>query len=278
MAPGARAAYRRGRFDLASYRSRVRARLTTRFGLRLHMTLLVALVFATAFLVSRLMLAAGVRSMGARYLCASAVGYLAFFGLLRAWLWYVTADPDPHLHPDAAPDSVARAIDPDAPPRAVSKLVVEQKERGSYDAADIGPDLPSLGGSGSSGGGSGGGGGGGGFDLDLGDGIVAVLIVILVAVVAAVVLGAAGYMVYQAPSVLGEAVVEVILASVLARSSRKVTTEGWSGTVLGASWKPALIMTTMVTLGGFAAQGLCPEEATLRGVIRTCVLESGKKG
>lgn len=272
-----RSTYRRGRFDLASYRSRVRARLTTRFGLRLHMTLLVALVFVAAFLTSRLLLAVGVTSMGARYFVASWAGYAIFFGLLRAWLWYVTAEPDPELHPDAAPDSVAHAVDPDAAPRSTPPLRVERREQGTLDVADFGPDIPSLGG-GSSGSGSGSSGSSGGFSLDVdGEGVIAVLIVIVVACVAAVLLGAAGYIIYQAPSLLGEAAVELLLAGVLARSSRKVTTAGWGETVLGASWKPALIMTVVATLGGFAAQGLCPEEATLRGVIRRCVVESGEK-
>jgi len=265
--------YRRERFDLAAWRERVRNRLTSRFGLRLHMTLVVALVFATAFVTTRGLLALHVTSMGLRYLAASITGYAAFFGLLRAWLWYVTEQAGAELVPPHAPDEVALAIDPYAAPRSTPvppepAPVAARGRHGGSSGVDVIPDI-SLGSSGSS--------GGGGFSLDVdGEGCVAVLIVGIVALIAAVLFGAAGYVIYQAPTLLGEAAFELVLASVLARSSRRVTRDGWTGSVLAATWKPALVLAVVATLGGFAAQGLCPGEITLRGVINRCVLDRDK--
>lgn len=269
--------YRRGRLDIAAWRGRVRQKLTTRFGLRLHMTLLLALVFACAFVTTRVMHALGVHSMGVRYLVASLTGYATFFGVLRAWLWYVTAEAATDLDPGATPDEVATAIDPDAPlrdaPEGAEPSLATGGSSGTIDPGFV-PDLPLGGGSGS----SGGGGGGGGFSLDVdGEGLVAVLVIALVALVAAVVFGAAGYIIYQAPAVLGEAAVEAVLATVLARSSRRVTTADWTGSVWSATWKPAVLMTMVVTCAGFMLQGLCPGADTMRGSIRMCVQDKSKR-
>jgi hypothetical protein len=283
---GSSSPYRRGRFDLGEWRERFTKRLTSRFGLRLHMTLVVLLVFAAAFVTTRALLAAHVHSMGLRYLAASVTGYAAFFGLVRVWLWYVTSDAAEELAPGGAPDEVALALDPDAQPRSTPVPPEPEPEpapapgplsrRARRAAANASFDIPSFGSGGSSSSGSSGGGGGGGFDID-GDGIVAVLVIAIVVIVAAAIFGAAAYLVYQAPTLLGEAAFEAVLASVLARSTRKVTRDGWTGSVFAASWKPASILALIATLGGFAAQGLCPGPDTLRGVIKQCVTERPKR-
>jgi hypothetical protein len=76
--------------------------------------------------------------------------------------------------------------------------------------------------------------------------------------------------------VLGEAAIEAVLASVLARSSRRVTTADWTGSVWSATWKPAVLLTVVVTCAGFALQGLCPGSDTMRGSIKMCVEDKGK--
>lgn len=263
--------YRRGRFDVGAWRERVKHRLTTRFAMRLHMTLVMGLVFAAAFVTERSLLALHVESMALRYFVASITGYAAFFGLVRAWLWYVTEDAMAELAPEHEPDEVALAIDPEAPPRsgdAPRPLVGATSSSRRSSGGNI--DLPSV----NLGGGSSG--GGGSFDAD-GDGCVAILIIGIVVVVAAALFGAAGYVIYQAPALLGEAAFELLLASVLARSSRRVTRDGWSGSVLSATWKPALALAVVATLGGFAAQRLCPGETTMRGVIKQCVVATKKR-
>ena len=252
--------YRRGPFRLDTFRQRFRERLVSRFGLRLHMTLLLAVVFATAFVAARGLLALGVTSMGARYALACLAGYASFFGLVRAWLWYVTAEAASELEPEHPPDDVARAVEPDVPnPERRGRA-----DLGSLDAPNVPVDL------GSGGGGSGGGGWGG---LDLDEGVVALLVIAVVILVVVVLFGAAGYLIYQAPAVLGEAALEAVLAAVLARSSRAVTRFGWTGSVLAATWKPALATFVVATLGGLTTQALCPGPSTLRGVIQQCVLD-----
>lgn len=244
---------------MEAWRARVRSRLASRFGLRLHMAVLMAAVFAVAFVTTRLLLALGVGSMGIRYLVASLTGYAAFFGLVRAYLWWVTTEAERDFDPDRAPDSVAFAVEERPPGEGPGPAAARARRSAELD--DVLPDV----------GGSGGRSGGSSFDVD-GDGCVAILIVAIVALVAAVVFGAAGYLVYQAPAVLGEAAFELVLASVLARSSRRVSRGDWSGSVLGATWKLALGMLVVTTAGGVAAQRLCPGPETLGGVVRQCVL------
>ncbi|APR74906.1 Hypothetical protein A7982_00252 [Minicystis rosea] len=278
--------YRRGRFDPQAWREAVRTRLVSRFGLRLHMTLVLLLVFAAAFVTTRALLLLGVHSMGTRYLVASITGYGAFLGLVRAWLWYVTTEVGHELLPVHAPDEVASAVDSnEAPPvqPAASGALKQSRSRraktGTSSRAtpaevDVVPELAIAGTSSPRKKSGSGGPGAGGLDLDFGDGegCVAVIIVGIVALIGAALFGAAGYVIYQAPSLLGEAFVELMLASVLARSSRKVTREGWGGSVLAATWKPALAVLLVASIGGFTAQRLCPKEITMQGVIKRCVL------
>ena len=246
-------------------------------------------MFAVAFLTTRLLLTLHVHSMGLRYLAASVTGYAAFFGLLRAWLWYVTTQAEADLHP-GAPRRGGHRDDPDAPIRedAAEVAATGDAAPGEHSAPEgprgcrrhrlhprrePGREL----GSSSAGSGSGGGSssGGGGFDVD-GDGLVAILVIAVIALVAAVVFGAAGYVVYQAPALLGEAAFEAVLASVLARSSRRVTTRYWTGACSrrpeargpdGPGGHP----------GRAGGAGAVPGAQHAAGVVKQCVTEKEKR-
>jgi hypothetical protein len=112
----------------------------------------------------------------------------------------------------------------------------------------------------SSGGSSGGG----------GDEAAALVVIVVVALVLLVLFGAAGYLVYSAPSILSEILIEAILASILTRSSRKIVRAGWSGSVWSATWKPAAIVLVVVVSGGYVLQHTCEGQTTLRGVLNQC--------
>jgi hypothetical protein len=299
--------YRR-QFDIEAWRKRFKDTLAARFVLRFHMTLILACVIAAGVVTTRLLYAVGVTSMGLRYFASVGVAYGAFFLLIRAWLAYITdavRKEEPQVHPHD--EEVVRALAPDDAPHlgpqagALGVAMADAGERqgrrahatsqsSSFDvdyvevdfsssgssasSASASPSASSGGASGGSSGGSGGGGGGGGgwgLSLDLDDGAAAILIIIVVAVVAAVVFGAAIYFVWEAPVILGEAAVEIVLASALVRSSRRIDRPGWTGSVLKATWIPATIVLVLATLGGVITQGVCPEADTLPVVIKKCV-------
>lgn len=297
--------YRR-RFDIEAWRKRFKDTLAARFVLRFHMTLILACVIAAGLVTTRLLYAVGVTSMGLRYFASVGVAYGAFFLLIRAWLAYITdavKKEDPHVHPHD--EEVVRALAPDdalhlGPQAGAFGVAVagagEREGRrahavsqsSSVNVGDVGIEFTSSGSSspsasasssassGGSSGGGGGGGGGWGHSLDLDDGAAAILILVVVAVVAAALFGAAIYFVWEAPVILGEAAVEIVLASALVRSSRRIDRPGWTGSVLRATWVPAAIVLVLATLGGVITQGVCPGADTLPVVIKKCVNQ--KKG
>jgi hypothetical protein len=62
-----------------------------RFFVRWHMTLILTGVVLAGVMANRGLLAVGVRSLAGRWLLAVLAAYVAFFGLVRLWMWYVTA-------------------------------------------------------------------------------------------------------------------------------------------------------------------------------------------
>jgi hypothetical protein len=280
--------FRRRAFRIEEFQQQVRTRLESRFGLRLHMTGLLAVVFVTAYLTTRGLSYLGVTSMALRYGMATAVGYGAFFGLVRLWTLYVAGQADTELTPAVDPEEIAAQLDPDRPStpnleREAARdggRVNPSHVRGSFSQnIDGGFGDASYGSSGggtssSSGGGSSGNVSGSGID---GDGAVAIIVIAVIALVLLALFGIAGYLIYSAPSILGEIAIEAILASVLTRSSRKIVRPGWGGSVLAATWLPALGVLVVVVLGGAILQGVCEGPTTLGGVIAQCVRDGTAK-
>ena len=65
--------------------------LEKRFSLRLHMFLILSGVFFVGILSSKIMLLMHVNSMLIRYPLAVVFSYLAFFGLVKLWLIYLSS-------------------------------------------------------------------------------------------------------------------------------------------------------------------------------------------
>jgi len=288
----------RNAVSLEGWQQRFRDVLSSRFGLRLHMSLIMMLVMGTGVLVARL-LKPVVTSMGIRYGFAVALAYAAFFGFVRLWLHYASERLLTEAPREAVP-AEARAIvgqmgEPVPEPSgfrddagvyqaqaaadvmhlAMSPSVGSHRAR-NYDVPDV--SLPSGGNSaGSSGGGSSSGGSsGGGVSLDAdGEGLAVVVVLAVVALVVLAVFGVAVMSVWQAPAILGEAAFELVLAGTLARAARRVDGRSWSRALWKATWGRALAVLLVAMVAGFAAQAVCPGVDTMRAAVRQCVMTSG---
>ena len=250
-----------------------------RFAVRLHMTLLLLGVFISGLLISKVLFELGMRSMWFRYLIAVCASYAAFFLLIKVWLWYVTPRPKRRqTHPDG--DTIN--------PVDLCQVSGDAIEGGAGIARDV------VGGASSGHGGDFGGGGatdvwgyqsiasestrtstafggtsprggsgGGGFDL--GDEAV---VLIALALLVLVIFGAGAYLVYAAPEILSEAAFQALLAAGLIKASKKMTRQGWMGSVLRATCVPFLVVLLMTGIFGWVAHTYYPRATRLADIFK----------
>src|SRR5262249_6820009 len=106
-------------------------------------------------------------------------------------------------------------------------------------------------------------GGGGGFDLG-DDGWVLIALIALVSAV----LGAGAYLVYMAPTILGDAAFAALLSAGLARRAGRIASEGWMGSVVRDTWIPFAIVLVLSVIFAATAHHYHPEAKTLRQLIQ----------
>jgi hypothetical protein len=268
--------------------------LSHRYFIRLHMSAMLALVLLSGALASRLLLAAGVTSMGLRYPIAVLLSYLMFFGLVRIWLAYVCRVAAARRKASEGPSGDGSLLDGWSGSGSgggggggggVSSGGGGRffsggggsgggGSSGGFDAdvADARPSIavpiqsqpaPAVGG----GGGGHSGGGGGGFDID-GDGILLLILFVLLVVA---IFGAGAYLVYQAPTILSESAFQAVLAGGLVRATRSSHDPGWAGSLLKKTAIPFALVLVLAGVFGWQARRLCPAARTAREVMRTCV-------
>lgn len=245
---------------------RVRRLLMRRSLPRVQMSLILAATGAAGFVASFALLHMGVWRMWMRYPLAVLFAYAVFIVLLRVWLFLHGRQSRGHIDLDLDAADAASDIARDVFGRTVPAPdafggggdFVGGGVGGSWgDGAGAGLHHASTGGgAGGEALGSGGGGGGGGdllsgldFDVDS-EGCVFFLLA-LALVVAGVC--ASLYVVYAAPLLLAEILVEGVLLSGLYRGMKRARREGsgdWLGAAVRRTWLPVLL-----TLLTFAAAG-----------------------
>lgn len=227
--------------------ARARNRLERNGWPRLQMAVIVLVTGAVGLLSSFLMLAAGVESMWLRYPLAVLIAYGVF--LLLMWVWMRWRDT-------------------------------------AADALDV-PDFPMRGTGGGGGGwtGSGGGSGGGGasaswtpssgsgsstrsVDVDVldvvdGDAGLPLLAILALVAIAAVCVVAAGWVVWSAPALMAELMVDAAIAGGLYKRMRGAEAEGWWWLcVRHTFWPLAGVLCFFAVLGAVAGH-VAPETTTL---------------
>jgi hypothetical protein len=251
----------------------VTRRITQRFFLRWHMAAILACVLLSGVVASALLLHLGLRSMPWRYALAVAGSYLVFFVLIRIWLLYVSiAGGGQSLGPGSTFGNLGD-LGGGFPSWSGSGGSGFRPGGGGFGGGGASASFDAPGGGGGSvasgSGGSGGRSGGWGLDLDLDDGW---LVLVAFALLLLAVAGTGGYLIYQAPHILGEAAFQIALATSLHRAAKRVAGLGWTGSVLGATWIPFSVVMAMAGIFGGVAQHHCPTSSKITEVIFACLL------
>jgi hypothetical protein len=247
---------------------------------RLQMSILLALTGASGFLTSYILLKSGVDSMALRYPVAVMVAYGVFLLLLRVWLAIQKDDWDDVADFVDAGDLAELAVDGAT---SVGRGAGEGFAGGggsfggggtstSFQAppaplASYAQQAPAAVRSASAGGKSGGG-SGFSFDFDL-DEPAALLVLVALAVLAVAVLGAAFYVLWTAPVLLAEVLVDGLLLTGLYRRLRKTEEPGhWVFAAIRRTWIPAVIVALLFSFAGYLLQEAAPEARSIGPAIQ----------
>lgn len=245
---------------------RLAALIARRSSPRAWMLAVVSAAGISGFLTSALLLWSGLRYMPVRYGIACMVGYGAFLWMMNRWLHRTAQE-------SARQSLVETAVDTIDIPGAIFR----GRSGGSSPAADV-----LLGG-----GRSGGAGASAAFesnvamavpppvpaskglslDVDL-DGDAAKVLLPLMAVAALVIgLAAAISVVWQAPQLLAEVMVDAALAGAAYGRLRAAKTD-WTFGVIRKTWLPALVITVTCVLLGWAGHALQPDADSIGDFFR----------
>lgn len=203
---------------------------------RLQISMILLFTASAGFLASFLLLYCGISSMALRYPLVISFAYCVFLLLLRIWLWMQSSDSD----------SVAD----------LSNLDFADLPDSS--ANDIGTGFKFDGADGSWGEGVSSSGGnsildGLGFDLDE----IGLLIIAVAAIIGGLL--ASLYIIYIAPILLAEILVDGILITGLYRRVKKIEQRYWLKTAVKKTLLPAILAALFFSIAGFAMQKIAPE-------------------
>lgn len=235
--------------------AQLRARLERGGWPRAQMLLLVLLTGASGFLASAVLLAVGFAPMGPRYLLACLVAYACFLALLGIWIRWRRDGGD------------VSDLDP------------------GLDLADFGEGLPSWrGGGGRSGGGGASaqfeapdapfasalrtpsaGKGSAGFDFDL-DADAAAVPLLLALLVLGLVLSSL-FVVWTAPALFAELLLDGVLAAALYRRLRHLERRHWLDTAVRKTIWPFVATALVLALVGFGLQSAVPQADSIGDVL-----------
>ena len=226
---------------------------------RLQVSIILAFTALAGALTSFAMLHAGIEQMWLRYAVAVLVAYGAFLLLLRLWLWLQKRSLDidlPHLDFGSSGGSgggggasgwqggggnfggggasgswennaVAASLSSSSSPPSTSS-------GGSSSFADIIS-----------------------FDADEGILVVIAIVALLAGLIATL------YVVYTAPALLAEILVDGALVAGLYKRVKKVEQKNWLGSAVRLTIIPALLVAVFVTIAGFALQAAAPEARSI---------------
>jgi hypothetical protein len=249
--------------------SRLQAALERRASPRTEMALIVALTGAGGFLSSAVLLEIGVARMWLRYLLALFAAYVVFLGCLRLWMHFhgrrsdaVEALDDVDFE-ELLRDPMESPADPsgggsDFGGGGASASFGEEGLDSTAGAAaplrataaahspDSGDALPDL----------------GGFDADE----LALPLTALAALAAA--LFASAFVVYGAPALLAELLLDGLVAGGLYRRLRRQPTEAWYAIALRKTVLPFAATCVLFVLAGWFVQSRLPEALTLSDALR----------
>lgn len=237
--------------------------------LRFQMTLLLMATGGAGFLASYGLLQLGMDRMALRYPLSVGIAYLVFFLLLRLW---ISLQREPEEWSENAVDLAGEAVE--AGLDGLGSLGrVPSRGGGSFGGAGAsasfdapipvassspGFDLPDV-------------------DVDLDDNLFWVVLAVIAAV-AAVVVGTVAYVIYLAPILFAEVLVDgVLLASLYKRLKMGPEPEYWAFGAIKRTWIPALIVAFTFFIAGLAIQDMYPQARSIGGVWTTAPRSSDQR-
>ena len=247
--------------------------LPDRFWIRLHMSLILLGVTLSGIASGKLLQLVGV-SIVYRYAITVIVSYAVFLVLIRLWLWLVT--PRIAVRRTEAP-SQSSSGSVDLPDGIVLPDGILDEGEGASEFSGAGGEFggggasASFGESASSSSGSSSS-SGGGFDIGDVDDARALILLAAIAIVAALLAGVWVYIIYQAPVILSEAFLQVLLASGMFKKAKSMHTAGWVGSVVGATKFPLLIVLLLSVGLAFLISTFCSEAQTIVQAVRLCIV------
>jgi hypothetical protein len=217
---------------MASFRQNIVGRLQRRLEQdgqpRLQMTLLVALTGGVGFLCSVALLHAGLDELWLRYLLSVGAAYLAFLSLL--WLWMRISAP-----------SYIDARDL----RGLTSVDQSWDDHWTESSPQRGPSLTDV----------------VGVELEL-------ALPLLVIVFLGTLLIACCYIVYGAPLLFAELMLDGVLAATLYQRLRTLDARHWLETALRHTWPTFLLAAVIMVVAGLAMTQYLPSARSIGEVLR----------
>ena len=220
---------------------------------RIHVSIIVLLTALAGFVTSFALLHMGLRLMWIRYPIAIAVAYFVFLLLLAVWLWLQRRSLDLSL--DGVPDvlhyestnlsitgSGSFGGGGDFGGGGAGGSWVENVSVSSTVSTSKGPDLPSL-------------------DVGLDSEELGFLVLGVVAIVGGLI--ASLYIVYIAPILLAEILVDGLLVAGLYKRVKHIEQRHWLKTALSRTALPAILVALFFTFAGWALQKAAPEARSI---------------
>ncbi len=115
------------------------------------------------------------------------------------------------------------------------------------------------------------------LDLDVPDFDEGIFLVVIAAV-AAVVLGAVFYVIYLAPLLLAEVLVDGVLLVAFYKRLKRPEPEHWALCAVRRTWIPAIIVAVTFFFAGVVFQSLAPEARSIGGVWKSVSSDSSPAG
>jgi len=229
------------------------------------MALLVMLTGASGFMASFLLLQTGLQAMWVRYPVSVAFAYGVF--LLLLWLWMKTRASDyaevPSVSGDGSSNGGCEAASPTDLHSGGGGDFGGGGASASFDAPSGYGDLPLP---------------GSGLVKDglasVGDAEEAALPLLALLLVAALVVGLLGvavsslYILYAAPSLFAELLLDGVLAATLYRRLRHLESRHWLETALRRTAVPFALTAALLGVGGAAMQWYAPQAHSIGGVLQ----------
>jgi hypothetical protein len=249
----------------------------SRFALRWHMTLIIAVSFLAGLVTTKFILVAGNSPMLVRYPLSLLIAYLVFLGGVWVWLQYTGyARYFRKKHRDEYQDT---NIDiGNFMPDSSAKIDCAPQHGGEFGGGGASGEWGASSSELTS-----------GTNFDVAGGAAEVLggaeelgcvvgIVLLIGlVILALIFGAGVYFIYEAPVILTEVVFEALLAGGLVNVSKRMSYDAsWSGSVVNVTWPAFAFVLIGAMLFAAGAGKYAPDAKTLPEVISKIRSENGK--